>query len=369
MTTDKPRPAADAPAGSHSLGALTPTGNAAIKGIFFIMFAAALYFAKGLLIPVVLAVLVWLTFGPWVRWLAKRRMPSALSAAFIVIGLTVVVSGAAFVASGPVARWMDDIPKMSSELRSKLSELRQPMEEVAKASDALEEVGKNIDGKKAQQVVVRGPGLLFTLAQNAQYMATTVAATLVLLYFMLASGSHFHVRLVESFDSLADKKKALELVMLIENDVSRYLMSVTVINFCLGAVVATWGVTAGVMNFMPYIGPVIGVVLIGVASIIEFNELTPMLLMPGIYAFCTIVEGQLITPSVLGRRFDINPVVILLAVAFWAWIWGIVGALIAVPVLVAIKVACDHTDLAPWFAHFSSMNQAPVARPVTAGGE
>ena len=233
MTTDKPRPAADAPAGSHSLGALTPTGNAAIKGIFFIMFAAALYFAKGLLIPVVLAVLVWLTFGPWVRWLAKRRMPSALSAAFIVIGLTVVVSGAAFVASGPVARWMDDIPKMSSELRSKLSELRQPMEEVAKASDALEEVGKNIDGKKAQQVVVRGPGLLFTLAQNAQYMATTVAATLVLLYFMLASGSHFHVRLVESFDSLADKKKALELVMLIENDVSRYLMSVTVINFCL----------------------------------------------------------------------------------------------------------------------------------------
>ncbi|MEZ5740628.1 MAG: AI-2E family transporter [Burkholderiaceae bacterium] len=239
--------------------------------------------------------------------------------------------------------------------------------EVIKAGKALDEASEKITGDKpVEKVVVRGPGLLLTVAQNVQYVLTTVAATLVLLFFLLASGSFFHLRLVELFDRLGDKKRALSVLLGAESDVSRYILSISAINLALGAAVAgalalaglpdpvSWGLMATLLNFIPYVGGLIGIVMVAAASVLEFYTVEQMLVGPGAYLLLTLLEGQFVTPMVLGRRFDVNPAVILVAVAFWGWIWGIVGAIVAVPLLVAVKVICTQSGVAPLFVHFIS---------------
>lgn len=337
-----------------------------VKLIAAILLVASLYFAKGLLIPVFVAILVWLTFGPAVRWLSKRNVPAILSSLLIVLSLGLFLAGAMYTASGPLARWIDDFPRVSAQVHRKLLQVIEPVEEMNNAADAITSVGDGINGERVQKVVVQGPGLVFKVAENMQYVVTTLGATMVLLFFLLASGGHFHNRLIESFDSLSDKKAVLKLLQEIEGDVSQYLLSVLCINVLLGVVVAaslwfagmpdamSWGVTAALLNFMPYIGPIFGALMLLVASIIEFEQLGHILMMPAIYVALTSIEGQFVTPHVLGNRFDISPVVLLISVAFWAWIWGIVGALIAVPVLVVVKVISDRTGFLPLLSQFAS---------------
>ncbi len=337
-----------------------------LTAILFIAMATVAYFAKGLFIPVILALLTWLALNPAVRWLAKRRIHETISAAVLVVGLAAIGAVSLYVASGPVARYMTDFSGISQELKVKLKAIGRPVEETIKAGKQLENVTDSIAGGGPDKVVLRGPGLLFTVAENVQYILTTLAATMVLLYFMLASGSHFHSRLIELYEGFSEKKGALRVLLAVESDVSRYLLSITVINITLGLVLAvlfwsislpdpfSWGVTAAILNFIPYIGALIGIVLVCAASILEFEHLNWFFVAPGLYLLCTIIEGQFATPAVLGKRFNLNPVVILCAVAIWGWLWGIVGALVAVPMLVVFKVLCAHTGYAPIFSHFIS---------------
>lgn len=334
--------------------------------VLAILIVGTLWFARSLLVPIALALLVWLTFARPVRWSARRGVPAAIPSALIVILLAAAGAGALYLASGPIAPWITDFAAVAAELRVKLHELIEPVNAVIDASKAIEE-GASPAGE--EKVVVQGPGLLSTVASNLQYLVTTTAITLVLLFFLLASGDHFHARLVESFDHFGDKKRALGLLLDVERDVSLYLFTIATINAALGFTVAlalwfagmenaaSWGVTAAILNFIPYAGALIGIVMVGVAAVLTFDALPQMLIPPAAYMALTVLEGQFITPALLGRRFRMNPVLILVSVAFWAWIWGLVGALIAVPVLVIAKVVCERTGIAPWFVRFGSTEQ------------
>ncbi len=337
-----------------------------VTTILLAVVATVLYFAKGLFIPVALAMLTWLALNPAVRWLAKRRIHESISAAVLVTGLAITGLFAVYVASGPVARYVNDLGGVSQELKTKLRDIGRPMEKTIEAGKQLENVTETIAGSEANKVVLKGPGLMFTVAENVQYLLTNVAATLVLLFFMLASGSHFHSRLIELYEGFSEKKQALSVLLAVESDVSRYLVSISIINIILGLTLAaafwsiglpdplSWGITATILNFIPYIGALIGIALVAAVSVLEFDQINWMLLPPGLYLLATMIEGQFITPSVLGKRFNLNPVVILGAVAVWGWLWGIVGALVSVPFLVVLKVVCAHTGFAPVFYHFVS---------------
>ncbi|WP_049780608.1 AI-2E family transporter [Nitrosococcus halophilus] len=150
------------------------------------------------------------------------------------------------------------------------------------------------------------------------------------------------------------KRQTLEIVNEVQTKVSRYLLTITLINAGLGVVVGTtmyfvdlpnallWGVLAGSFNFIPYLGPLgVLIILTGVA-ILSFEELNQILLVPGVFLFLTTLEGQLITPLILGRSLSLNPLMIFLGIAFGIWFWGILGAFIAVPLLVITKIICDH---------------------------
>ena len=180
-----------------------------------------------------------------------------------------------------------------------------------------------------------------------------VGETLVLLYLLLASGDLFLQKLVHVMPTLRDKKRAVEISHEIQQNISNYLFSVSLINIGLGIVVggglyfmgvpnaAMWGMFVAVLNFVPYFGPVAGVMLLAMVGLLTFDTLGKGLLPPAWYLLLHALEANLLTPVLLGRRFTLNPVVIFVSLIFWMWLWGVPGALLSVPILVSIKVVCD----------------------------
>jgi predicted PurR-regulated permease PerM len=177
--------------------------------------------------------------------------------------------------------------------------------------------------------------------------------TLVLLYLLLASGDLFLQKLVQAMPTWSDKKRAVEISREIQQNISNYLFSVTLINIGLGTLVsagfylmgmpnaAMWGMFAAVLNFVPYFGPVVAMFLLTAVGLLTFDTLGYALLPPGWFLLLHLLEANFITPVLLGRRFTLNPAVIFVSLIFWTALWGVPGALLSVPILVTIKVLCD----------------------------
>jgi predicted PurR-regulated permease PerM len=156
--------------------------------------------------------------------------------------------------------------------------------------------------------------------------------------------------------TLTDKKRALRLVYDVEREVSHYILTVALINAALGAVIAVgmwytgmpnpalWGVAAALLNFIPFLGAVVGVAMVTVVALVSLDTVSQAILPPLVYLAATAAEGWFMTPLILGRRLELNAMAILIALALWGWLWGIMGALMAVPLLVATKAFCDHFD-------------------------
>lgn len=337
--------------------------HVSIVGIFVILAFAALYLARDFVLPIVIAVIMALTLRPIVRFLARRRIPPVATAIVLMIGL---VAGAGLATSAiflPILDWIDRAPEIGQELKEKLADLRGPAEAIAEAEAEIEEV-TSPSPRRPSSVIVQGPGFFSTAASGLLSLSAMLAVALLLLAFFLASGDLFYIKIVQSFETLTDKKRALQILSDIEREISRYLLTVTLVNLGLGLVVGTglyflgmpaphlWGVVAALANFMPYIGGILGVGAAAVVAIVSFDSLSHALLVPAFYAACTAVEGQLLTPYVVGRRLQLNIVAVFISVALWAWLWGIVGALIAVPLLVVIKTICDRVESMSSFGNF-----------------
>jgi predicted PurR-regulated permease PerM len=320
-----------------------------------ILLTAAIFFGRDFLMPVSLAFLLALVLSPVVRVLARRGVPEALTAVMVVLCVIGAVGTASYSLSGPVVQWVNDAPRIGRELGAKIAVLRRPMDAVADASRQVEEMTTE-DDPSVQRVVLNEPGLLSRAATGVPNIIAQIGLTLVLLLFLLASGDMFYEKLVKSLPTLSDKKRGLRIARTIEREVSRYLFTITLINCALGAAVAAgmfaigmpnpilWGVAAAMLNFIPYVGAMIGIALVAVVGLVSFDTVGAAMLAPLIYLACNLIEGQIVTPMVVGRRLEMNPVAIFLAIAFWGWLWGIPGALIAVPILVTAKVFADHVE-------------------------
>lgn len=188
----------------------------------------------------------------------------------------------------------------------------------------------------------------------------TIAVTLVLLYFLLASGDTYLNKIVEMVPTFRGKRDAVEVARAIEWGVSSYLFTITIINACLGVVEgfamwllgvpnpALWGFMAAILNYIPFLGPLIGTVVVGLVALAEFDTIGAASVVPLVYLGITTIEGNFITPAIFGRSMSLNPVMVIVSLTFWGWIWGIGGALLAVPFLAAAKIACDRLErLAP----------------------
>ena len=361
---------------SSSLGPIwsdTRLIRSLLLGIFILTAVYALYFARDFVMPVVLAFLLALMLTPIVRFLKKRGVPEAVSATLLVLISVIVIASAGYFLSGPIVQLANEAPEIGRRVTERLSEFRHPFEKFVAVSEEVEKVTETTQEPGVQRVVIAQPGILSQAAGNLLSASTTAAITFVLSLFLLASGTMFYEKIIQSFARLSEKKRALRLVYDIEREISRYLLTVAMINAGLGAVIAlglwalgmpnpaVWGVAAAALNFLPYIGALATILLVACISLISFDSLSYALLAPLFVILCNIIEGQLVTPLVVGRRLEINAVAIFIAVAFWSWLWGFIGALIAVPLLVIVKVFCDHFDSWRHVGNFLAAQQVSEA--------
>ena len=325
---------------------------------------AFLYFARPVVLPIFLACVGGMALKPLIRWLSQYHVPPGLSAAVV---LSLLVAGAAigFIQLGhPALAWMNDAPQHMTELRQKVQKLFPRMGRFSQAADAVNNLAATEEEqKKAPAVELRTSRVPTVINWTGTFLAG-FGESLVLLYLLLASGDLFLQKLVRVMPTLRDKKRAVDISHEIQQQISNYLFSVSLINLGLGIIVggglywlgvpnaAMWGMLIALFNFIPYFGPVAGISLLAIIGLLTFDTLWQGLLPPAWYLLLHLLEANFITPVLLGRRFTLNPVVIFVSLIFWTWLWGVPGALLSVPILVSIKVICERL---PSMSHVSEL--------------
>jgi predicted PurR-regulated permease PerM len=234
--------------------------------------------------------------------------------------------------------------------------VKQSVEDFSQATQKVEKITKMEGGAASPtlKVEVQRPSLTGTVLNQTLGLAATAGAVTILLYFLLASGDLFLLKLVRILPRLADKKIAVTIVHEVQHDISYYLLTITLINAGLGTAVGLamfglgmpnpllWGVMAAVFNFIPYLGAVASMIILTIVAVLTFDDLGRALLVPSVFILLTAIEGSFITPTIVGHRLTLNPVAIFIWLTLWGWLWGVPGMLLAVPLLAALKIVCDH---------------------------
>src|ERR1017187_3900878 len=347
-----------ADASSHEPLSAAPVATTAARAtpvqIVLILLGAIafLYFARPVVLPVVLACVAGMALKPLIRWSSGCHIPPALSAA-VVLCLLVAAIGIGFFQLGrPAVTWMNEAPQHMTELRQRIQKNFPRVLRFSQAATAVNNLGA-LEEENATVVEVKASRVPTTFINWTGTLLAGIGETLVLLYLLLASGDLFLHKLVHVMPTWREKKRAVEISHEIQQNISNYLFSVSLINIGLGVAVsvglyflgvpnaAMWGMLVAVLNFVPYFGPVVGVMLLATVGLLSFDTLWQGLLPAAWYLLLHLFEANLITPVLLGRRFTLNPVVVFVSLIFWTWLWGVPGALLSVPILVSVKVVCD----------------------------
>jgi predicted PurR-regulated permease PerM len=342
--------------------------SVALTGLFLLAIFYTIYFLRSLLLPMVLALLLSYLLRPIVRALAKIKITPYFGAAILLLSLVGLIGyGISFLAA-PASGWIEKAPYSIHQLQQKLTRLQKPMEKVAQAGGAIENlsVAAAVPQAKTPTVEVKQHALADRLMVGTPEFIVGALTTLILLYFLLAYDGVFLGKLIKLMPTLSDKKRAVSIAHEIESQVSRYLFTVTVINCCLGLAVgvtvgalglpnpAMWGAMVAVLNFVPYLGALAGIAAMTLGAVLSFNSFGYSLLFPASYFVLASLEGNFITPMVMGRSLTLNPVLVLISITFWGWMWGIVGVILAVPILAAFKIFCAHIEPMEPLAEFLS---------------
>jgi len=323
-----------------------------VLALLAILYSA--YLARSLLIPMALALMLSLVLTPAVRTMHRKGVPKAVSAAGLVALLFAAIAYALLALSGPAVSWLERAPVLMQRLELELIPLKETVREVAEAAKKVEEMAA-VEGA-APTVEVAGSSLRGLIYAHTRGLVVGAVSILFLLYFFLAWGGVL-MRRLESWLRLEGRETPLrEIGRQVQAELSRYLATITAINVVLGVVVtvtlyllgmpnpALWGVMAGLLNFAPYIGPFVTLVIIAIVSMLTFDAPVQSLLPPAAFLLLTALEGQLITPSIVGRNLALNPLVVFVSIVFWMWLWGIPGALMAVPILAILKISGDRIE-------------------------
>jgi predicted PurR-regulated permease PerM len=332
-----------------------------------LMILGVLYVARLFLLPIVMSVLFALTLSPMVRVARRRGIPNAITASGLVVTVSFLAIAGVYLLSGPVVSFVDRAPIIMLEVNRKLEHLRAPLENVSRASEQLSELSAGEPDPLVQDVRIQEPGLIVEAADEMLTLGGIALVTIVLTLFLLVYNTLIYEKIVQAVPRFSDKKVAVQTIHEIEREISRYLLSITVINLGLGIAVAVamwllempspylWGIMAAALNFMPYVGAIIGAVILALVALVSIDPVGQAALVPLAYLFLTSVEGQFITPAVVGNRLSLNPLIIVIAVAFWAWIWGVAGVLVAVPLLIIARILSEQLPALGALGHAISL--------------
>jgi predicted PurR-regulated permease PerM len=318
-----------------------------------LMLGVLLYLARALVLPVPCALVVALTLGPLLGYVERRGIPSWLSATTIVLVLVVGANIAIVMLAGPASSMIGRAPELGSAFAEKLHLFDRPLAALGELQRAL-----GIDG--SEKSIGLDPariveGLVTTVTPAAVQFLLEIVLFLSTLFFFILGRTSFRKYAVNWSTSRIARLRALKILNDIEENLGGYLIVVTAINLSLGIVTMLaamlmglpspilWGALAFGLNYVPYVGPAIMYVLLFVAGLLTYPTLLGALLPPAVFMGVTLIEGQFLTPAIVGRQvLNLHPLAVFLSIAFWAWLWGPVGAFLATPILIVARVALEH---------------------------
>lgn len=337
-------------------------------GLFVIALFYTFYFAAPVLIPITIAILLSMLLSPAVEWLERFRLPRAFASAIIVTGALGLIIGAVVTLAGPAQDWVIRLPASFDKLDERLKLIKKPIAEIQRATEQIENVTElsQKPPQRRQIVELRRPSFAGELLSSTQRAATSVGIVIILLFFLLATDDLFLRKLVGLMPSDENKARTVDIAHSVKKDISFYLQSLTVTNIGYGALVTCvgwalglenallWGAVTAILSFAPYVGPVVILVLLTMASLASLSSLTAALALPAIYICVLLLVQNLVSPYIWGRRLSLNPVAIFISIILWGWMWGMAGALLAVPLLASFKIVADRVGALHPAAEFLS---------------
>ena len=331
-----------------------------LVALLILMVLYTLYFAQSLLVPIFLAIFLAILFNPFVTFLRRLRLPSVVAAAAVLISVLVILFLAVQQLAEPAGAWIDRWPDLRDQGEFRLNALREPIERARQATEPLREATAQLSqltemrGDAPVVVVAERQPLSERLFARASELVFTIVVMLVLIFFLLARGPETLDQIRHTLLTGETREKWTHLSLEIKQEISAYLLTITAINFTLGAIVTLamwavgvpspvlWGVLAGLLNFLPYIGPILMTGVLSVVSLLSFDTWTATVVPPGIYVMLTALEGYVLTPMIIGRRLILNPISVFVSYLFWGWLWGAIGVVLAVPILATLKLVFTH---------------------------
>jgi len=324
-----------------------------LAGIFMILLTAALRAGAGLLVPIAIAGMFTLLLDAPVRALRRLGVPNTVGAAMVVFGMLGGLVGGAYLLSGPASEWLEAAPKVLTEAQAKIRRMLRPIQETARQ---VEKAAQPVAPGAAPTVQIRSPGLLQRLSVSTTHVAVMIVSIVFLTFFQLATLPRFRKKLAGLIGDLVGAQGMEPVLLELESQMSRYVLLNTLtrggVGLATSALLAVaglpnailWGVATFFLSFIPYAGALAVTVLIGIAALVSFDSTPAVLLTVSAIAGLHLIEGNFITPHLMGRHLPLNPVAIFLALLYWGWVWGPVGALLAVPITVMVQVICFRID-------------------------
>jgi predicted PurR-regulated permease PerM len=331
--------------------------SSALNGLFILACIYTLALARAFLVPLAIGVMLYFLLRPPVRTLKAARVPEPLGAALVLSALLAVVGIGFYALSWPAAAWTSRAPESLQRVQSKL---RPVAHRIQRITHTAEEVGRitetTVPSSPTPQVTLKEPSLgsLFMGGMQSFLAGTVVVFTMV--YFLLSEGDALLRKIVRAFPRLKDQRRAVAIAHEMEQQISGYIFFSTVMNVIFGVFIAgvmwllgmpnplLWGFVAGVTKFIPYLGGLVCAVVLAMASIVAFDDVWWALLVPGVFLAVDTVHGNVLLPLLLGKRFTLDPAVLFVGLFFWWFVWGTAGALLAVPMMSALRIFCDHVD-------------------------
>ena len=336
-----------------------------LGGLFVLALLATAYVASEIVLPLVFAIILNLLLQPALRILERLHVPRILAALLLILALFGTIVGLGTAISGPAGTWAAKLPEGIPRLQERLSFMREPIDTLQRFLQQVEDFGGTGPSPNAA-ASARGPTLLHLtkLFTGTRNFATGFFTTVLFLFFLLVSGDIFLHRLVEILPRFSSKRQVVEISQQIENDISAYLVTITIMNAAVGIAMALamwltgvgdpilWGTVAFLLNYVPILGTALGVLIFLLAGLLTIDPLWQALLPAGLYVGLHLIEGETVTPMLLARRFTLNPVLVIISLVFWFWMWGIPGAILSVPMLAIAKIICDRVRPLAAFGHF-----------------
>ena len=324
------------------------------------------YVAAPIVLPIVLAFVLKLLFQPGMRVLERMHVPRGLAALFLILLVfgAIVAIGAAV--SGPAAEWAAKLPDGIPRLQERLRFLSQPIETLRTFMHQLDGMIAGGGGAASHAEGGSSSAIAAMLFTGTTHFASGFFETILILFFLLVSGNTFLKRMVEILPSFKDKRQVVEISQQVEENISMYLVTITALNAAVGVATGIamwltglgdpvlWGVVAFLLNFVPIMGPLFGVGIFLLAGLLVIDSLWMALLPAALYLGIHVIEGEIVTPMLLARRFTLNPVLVIISLIFWFWMWGVPGAILAVPMLAITKIVCDGIRPLAAVGHFLS---------------